>query len=136
MDGYWGQKELDRLIEMAANGSTYLEIAEDIGTTRSAVAGKIKRIKVHHAKRRNITTINQNPIKKRDVTPRQKAICESKKQVLIKELIKAPTSKIDFDKCVYPIGDQWCGGDLHNHSAYCKDHHYIVYARPPARSKR
>lgn len=129
VDGYWGQKELNRLIEMAAAGSTYAEMADEIGTTRNAVAGKINRLKIKHAKRRPV-------IAKPIITPRVKAIKETKKQVLIKTLIKAPTSTLDFDKCAFPVDGGWCGDTLHGHSSYCEKHHYTVYSRRSVQSKK
>ena len=133
------------LYELNKQGKTFVELAEIVGITKNAIAGRIHRWKVAQG----ITERTDNNKKPRRAKIQPKITkCYKKKQ---KEIIQPyicgePVAIMDLRArhCRYPINDgkpyMFCGEDNNGNESYCDYHHKMCHsgrtAKDQARIKR
>ena len=136
----WNADDVVQLVKLWRD-HTQTEIADELGTTRNAVAGKLRRLRVggseleHHTPPRGGKKCNGEKVKYLRI--RKKAIVEEVKPVVIIPYhAEQPCLLIDLDnhRCRFPIGRinevdgyEFCGGETLPDMPYCPYHCHIAY---------
>ena len=143
-------KQEKLLIKMWLDGSTGLQIANHLGTTRNAIMGRLKRLRDRGVIEYRTVPIKRSrkvapmaghslPIKNRRILREIKMGKRELPQVLVplkeKHSLKSPVWFRDLTllSCRFPLNDGapqnllFCGTERKENSSYCERHHKICY---------
>lgn len=136
----WTDERVARLRELYAKGSSYQEIADDLGTTRNAVGGKVDRLGLsgqRKDKRRSFSLPRRRKhkgervIRIRNSQPVTVDLVQYEETPVSNEFMCVPLLELEDDMCKYPRGEGlatvFCGVPVQKGSAYCIGHHSLCY---------
>jgi GcrA cell cycle regulator len=139
----WTPDRIEQLKAHVAAGLSCGAIARKLDLSRSAVIGKINRLRVARGNPL-ITARKPRPRKASTKLADVTAVVEPE-EILPAEVVETPASGlfalVDLEpwQCKYPIGDalpyRFCGAQSVQGCSYCAEHIPVVFVVPPRRVK-
>jgi GcrA cell cycle regulator len=135
----WTQRRLDQAAAMWKAGRSGLEIAVELGTTRSAAIGKLFRLGLRRGPKQNKAVKASNAkgaIRPKRQEPKLVVLPLRPKPQPKPEVFAKPIALIDLKShhCRWPVAGAgattlFCGGDAHAGRPYCAAHCRMAYQR-------
>jgi GcrA cell cycle regulator len=132
----WPRQRLDRAVAMWKAGRSGLEIAVELGTTRSAAIGKLFRLGLRRGPKQNKAVKTSNAKGAMRPKPKLVVLPPQPKPQPKPEAFAKPIALIDLKPhhCRWPVAGAgsttlFCGGNAHAGHPYCIGHCRMAYQR-------